>query len=218
MQPTTYYGRTTGVGLAISESQQRKVGRVGIIGLGTGTLASYGRHGDVYRFYDINPLVQQVANTEFSFLRDSKAKTEIVLGDARLSLEREPKQNYDVLVVDAFSSDAIPIHLLTKEAFKVYFKHLKDSGVLAVHISNLYLDLEPVVAGVAQSLGRQAMLVLNDKDEANDISASVWVLVTARRSFFQDPLLKQVAKPIATRRGLRLWTDDYSNLYQILRQ
>jgi hypothetical protein len=121
-------------------------------------------------------------------------------------------------VVDAFSSDAIPIHLLTKEAFKVYFKHLKDSGVLAVHISNLYLDLEPVVAGVAQSLGRQAMLVLNDKDEANDISASVWVLVTARRSFFQDPLLKQVAKPIATRRGLRLWTDDYSNLYQILRQ
>jgi spermidine synthase len=108
MQPTTYYGRTTGVGMAISESQRRKSGRIGVIGLGTGTLASYGRQGDVYRFYDINPLVQQVANTEFSFLRGSKAKTEIVLGDARLSLEREPKQNYDVLVVDAFSSDAIP--------------------------------------------------------------------------------------------------------------
>jgi hypothetical protein len=188
MQPTTYYGRTTGVGLTIRESQRRKAARIGVIGLGTGTLASYGRQGDVYRFYEINPLVQQ------------------------------PKQNYDVLVVDAFSSDAIPVHLLTREAFKVFFRHLKNSGVLAVHVSNLYLDLDPVVAGVVQSLGKQAMLVSNDKDEANDIAASNWVLVTDRRSFFKDPLMKQVSIPIKIQRDLRVWTDDYSNLYQILRQ
>src|SRR5205807_5602010 len=126
--------------------------RVGVVGLGAGTLAAYGRTGDVFRFYDINSDVVELARSEFTFLKDSRAKVEVALGDARLSLEREPAQNFDVLALDAFSSDAIPVHLLTVEAFKTYLRHLKPDGVLAVHISNRYLDLVPVVQQAARHL------------------------------------------------------------------
>src|SRR5260370_30029976 len=158
-RPTTYCGLTCGVGLALRTSQSHPRERVGAIGLGAGTLASYGRPGDSYRFYEINPLVIQVAHSQFTFLKDSKADVQVALGDARLSLEREPKQSFDVLAVDAFSSDSIPVHLLTKEAFGLYFRHLKDNGVLAVHVSNRYVDLEPVVARAAAALGKEAMVV-----------------------------------------------------------
>ncbi len=217
--PTTYYGPQTGAGLAVREGGQRlKRQRVGVIGLGTGTLAAYGRTGDVYRFYDINPLAVYLANTQFSFVKDSRARIEIVPGDARLALEREPGQNYDVLVVDAFSGDAIPVHLLTKEAFALYFRQMKKSGVLAVHVSNRYLELESVVAGVARSLGRQAMIVKSDGDEANGVTTAEWVLVTERPGFFKGTLLAAVSKPIKVPANLRIWTDDYSNLYQTLKR
>jgi SAM-dependent methyltransferase len=159
MQPTTYYGPKSGVGLAISTLQQDGPVRVGVVGLGTGTLAAYGRAGDYFRFYELNPMVLQLARTEFSYITATPAKVETVLGDARLSLERESPQNLDVLAVDAFSSDSIPIHLLTHEAFEIYFHHLKPTGVLAVHVSNRYLNLFPVVRRSADSVHKLARTV-----------------------------------------------------------
>ena len=216
-RPTSYYGPNSGVGLAIRTSQSHPDQRVGAIGLGAGTLASYGRPGDSYRFYEINPLVIKVANTQFTFLRDSKAKVQVVLGDARLSLEREPKQNFDVLAVDAFTSDSIPVHLLTKEAFLLYFHHLNDTGVLAVHVSNRYVDLEPVVARAAEALGKEAMVVDSDDNESQALSAASWVLVSGSHEFFKSPLIEHAARPIETGSKLRLWTDDYSSLYPLLK-
>ena len=218
MQPTTYYGPDSGVGLAIREAQTRGPVRVGVIGLGTGTVAGYGRPGDWFQFYDINPQVIRVAHTLFSFLRDSKATIPpVVLGDARLSLEREPSQQFDVLVVDAFAGDSIPIHLLTREAFALYFRHLKPGGVLVVHVTNLYLDLQPVVAMSAQAVGQESRLVETSEDDDADLAFTDWMLVTNRHALWDAPLLKNAAQPITSHRRVRLWTDDYSNLYQIVK-
>ena len=217
MQPTTYYGYRTGVGLTIQEAQIRLGLRVGVIGLGTGTLAAYGRPGDTFRFYEINPLVIDVARNQFRFVPESKAKVEIVLGDARLSLERERPQNYDILAVDAFSSDAIPVHLLTREAFAVYFRHLQPGGVLAVHVSNKHLDLAPVVESAARSFGRRSALIDTDDDDDNAVFGATWVVISSRESFFQYPFIRHAAEPVKPIPGLRMWTDDYSNLFQILK-
>ena len=190
---------------------------MGVVGLGTGTIAAYGRPGDVYRFYDINPLVVAIARTQFRYLPDCKAQTEVVLGDARLSMEREAPQNYDILAIDAFSSDAIPIHLLTREAFQLYFRHLQPGGVLAVHVSNKHLDLAPVVDGLARSLGKHAVLIDSDDDDDQAVYSATWVLVSGRQNLFEFPLIFKAATPVTARRGLRLWTDDYSNLFQIVK-
>jgi SAM-dependent methyltransferase len=214
--PTTYYGPETGVGLAIREKQKTKAIRVGVIGLGTGTLASYGRLGDYYRFYEINPLVLRLAHTEFSFLPDCKAKVDVAMGDARLSLERESPENFDVLAVDAFSSDSIPVHLLTLEAMKLYFRHLQPDGVLAVHISNRYLDLEPVLEGEIRATGKMARVVDTDDDDTQDIFGATWVLLTSKASGFHGEELRNSTE-IGSRRTVRLWTDDYSNLFRILK-
>jgi len=216
MLPTTYYGPRSGAGLAILAEQKKGPVRVGVIGLGTGTLAAYGRPGDYFRFYEINPLVLRIARTEFSFITGSKAKVEIALGDARLSLEREAAQNFDVLAVDAFSSDSIPVHLLTREAFDVYFRHIKPSGVLAVHVSNKYLDLQPVVKQSADALGKTARVVDTEDEEADENFGSTWVLVTGAPAIFGDPGFSG-AGMIQTASNQRLWTDNYSNLFQILR-
>jgi SAM-dependent methyltransferase len=214
--PTTYYGPDTGVGLTIRERGKTKAIRVGVIGLGTGTLASYGRPGDYYRFYEINPLVLRLAHTEFSFLGDCKAKVEVAMGDARLSLEREAPENFDVLAVDAFSSDSIPVHLLTLEAMQLYFRHLRPDGVLAVHISNRYLDLAPVLAGEIRATGKMARLVDTDDDDTQDIFGATWVLITSPASGFHGEELKNSAE-LESKRTVRSWTDDYSNLFQILK-
>ena len=197
--PTTYYSPNSGVGLAIQEAAMHGPIRVGVIGLGTGTLASYGRPGDYYRFYDINPLVIQLAHTEFSFLKDCAAKLEIALGDARLSLERETSEQFDVLAVDAFSGDSIPVHLLTEESFELYFRHLKPGGVLAVHVSNKFLDLEPVVDRIAEHLHKRDGTVDTEDDDAIAAFGSTWVLVTARSEFFDRPPLLGNAKRTGTR-------------------
>jgi SAM-dependent methyltransferase len=217
MQPTTYYSYKSGIGLTILEAQRRLGLRVGVIGLGSGTIAAYGRPGDLYRFYDINPLVIGIARGQFRFVPDSKGKVEVMLGDARLSMEREAPQNYDILAVDAFSSDSIPIHLLTREAIALYFRHLQPGGVLAVHVSNKHLDLAPVVEVAARSLGKRAMIIDNEDDDDNAVFAASWVVVTARESYFQFPLIKQAATAITGSKGLRMWTDDYSNLFQIVK-
>ena len=151
-EATTYYGPESGAAIALNEAHKRGTIHVGIIGLGAGTLATYGQLGDRFTFYEINPLVIQVASSQFDFLRDSRAHIDIVPGDARISLEHQPIQNFDVLLADAFSGDAIPVHLLTLESFQLYFRHLKPDGLLAVHISNKFLDLKPVVEAAAQSL------------------------------------------------------------------
>ncbi len=215
-QATTYYGWDSGIGLAL-RSLERPGVRAGFIGLGAGTLATYGRAGDAYRFYEINPLVLKLARSEFSFLRDSPAAVTCVLGDARLSLMREAPQQFDLLAVDAFTGDAIPVHLLTREAFELYFRHLKPEGLLAVHISNRYLDLEPVVEQAAAALGKATLKVENDDDEENDICGATWVLVSGRPELFQAPVFKGAGEALKPRPGFRSWTDDYSNLFRVLK-
>ncbi|MDP9169268.1 MAG: fused MFS/spermidine synthase, partial [Acidobacteriota bacterium] len=216
--PTTYYARKSGIGLTIQTLQVQGPMTVGVIGLGAGTLTAYARPVDHYHVYDINPLVLQIAQTQFTFLRDCLGPHEVVLGDARLSLEREPIQKFDVLAVDAFSGDAIPVHLLTREAYRLYWRHLKPDGVLAVHVSNRYLTLGPVVALGAAELGKTAKMLSFETDDrdSTEESDSDWVLVTSRPGFFGQPELKSAhdIKPIG---GLHMWTDDYSNLYRILR-
>ncbi len=219
--PTTYYGVNTGVGIAIRDKEKSGAIRVGVIGLGTGTIAAYGRDGDYYRYYEINPLVPRISQgQQFTFLTDCKARHEIAMGDARLSLERElargQAENFDVLAVDAFSSDSIPVHLLTEEAMELYFRHLRPNGILAVHISNRYLDLEPVLAGEAAATGKLARVVDTDDDDSQDVFGATWVLLTSPASGFDEDVTGHSA-PIETKRKVRLWTDDYSNLFQILK-
>ena len=215
--PTTYYGPNTGIGIAIRAKQKTGAAlRVGVIGLGTGTIAAYGRLGDYYRYYEINPLVLGLAHTEFFFLNDCKAKIDVAMGDARLSLEREEPENFDVLAVDAFSSDSIPVHLLTKEAMLLYFRHLRPDGILAVHISNRYLDLQPVLLGETRATGKIARVVDTDDDDTQDVFGATWVLIVSPESGFPPEVMAESA-PVRTQRYVRLWTDDYSNLFQILK-
>ncbi len=215
--PTTYYARFSGVGRAMSVLQRQGPMSVGVIGLGAGTLMTYARPVDRYTVYDINPAVPKIAATQFTFLRDCMAPHEIVLGDARLSLEREQPRGFDLLAVDAFSGDAIPVHLLTREAFRLYWRHLKPDGVLAVHVSNKYLDLAPVVALAAAEDGKRAMTIEYDGDDDKEESASDWVLVSSRPGFFDQPEISKTDEKIQPIKGLREWTDDYSNLYRILK-
>jgi SAM-dependent methyltransferase len=214
--PTTYYGRRSGVGLALRFCCEGTK-RVGVIGLGTGTLAAYGKPGDSFRFYEINPQVIAVANGWFTFLKQSPAESEIILGDARLSLESAPPQQFDVLAVDAFSGDAIPVHLLTKEAFAVYFRHLKPDGILAVHTSNTYLNLAPVVKLLAEDADYPTRLIASEEDASMMISSADWVLVTRNQEFLNKPETFPGSQTIEVPARLRLWTDDYNNLYEILR-
>lgn len=214
--PTTYYGPNSGVGLAIANTWQMNH-RVGLIGLGTGTLSSYARKGDYYRIYEINPLVLEVARTEFRFLKSCRGTCDVVLGDARLSLERDPIQDFDVLAVDAFSGDSIPVHLLTKEAFQLYFRHLKSpNGVLAVHISNKHLRLGPVVERIASSMGLRSLEITNEEIDEAQVFSSDWVLVYRPDAAIANiPLVTSAGEPVPARPELRTWTDDYSNLFQI---
>ena len=218
---TTYYAERSGLGLALRSLRAEGPINVGSIGLGAGTTAVYGRPGDHYYFYDINPNVPKIANTQFSFLLHCFAKHEIIMGDARLSLESElnkgENRHFDLLSVDAFSGDAIPVHLLTREAYKVYWSHLIPDGVLAVHVSNRYLSLGPGVALAAAADGKQAMMITFDGDDDKEETSSDWVLVTSRKGFFDRDEIRDAAKKIEPIPGLRVWTDDYSNLYRILR-
>lgn len=216
--PTSYYGTNSGVGRAIRALQTRGPIRVGSIGLGAGVLTTYGRPGDVYRVYEINPLVEKIAQTEFSFYPHSPADKRILMGDARLTLERQESQQFDLLSVDAFSSDAIPVHLLTREALALYFHHLKPDGILALHISNRYLNLVPVCARGAQNLDKEARVVSDDGEEASYLSSSTWVLVTSNAEWFHNASFAEADMIQATApQRFRTWTDDYSNVFQILK-
>jgi SAM-dependent methyltransferase len=213
--PTTYYAHDSGVGLALELCCKGRPRRVGVIGLGAGTLAAYGRKGDVFRFYDINPLVERIAHNLFTYLRESKAAIEIIPGDARLSLVAEPAQQYDVLVVDAFSGDAIPVHLLTSQAVELYQRHLRPGGIIAFHVSNKYLDLQPVVQQQAQHAGFDAAFIATEDDDDLGEYAADWVLVSGNKGFMKEVAGK--ATPIIAKPGLRLWTDDYNSVLTLLK-
>ena len=214
-EPTTYYGATSGIARAIKALEGSAM-RVGVVGLGTGTLAAFGRPGDIYRFYEINPQVVDVANREFTFLGDSGASIEHVLGDARLSLEREPPQNYDLLVIDAFSSDSIPVHLITREALAVYLRHMKPGGVIAFHLTNRFLHLAPVVKRIAGEHDLQVALIADDAEDS-ELARTDWVLVTRDQALLERPEIIEYVSEIESISGLRVWTDDFNNLFQILK-
>jgi spermidine synthase len=225
-RPTTYYVQDSGIGLLLQNYPREAQGlRVGVLGLGAGTLATYAQIGDVYRFYEINPIVVRLANGEgdyFTFLKDSKADVTVVTGDARISLEQElssgQRQNFDILVLDTFSSDSIPIHLVTKEAFTLYLEHLAPNGVIAAHISNRHLNLQPVLWKLAQEFNLQ-MVMINKPASADAGSfPSEWVVLTQDPLLFEIPAIKSRAIPFTDfDSSVRLWTDDYSNLFQILK-
>lgn len=214
---TTYYGQESGAGLTWRVLEKQGPLKLGVVGLGAGTMATYGRPGDTIRFYDLNPLVIQIARKQFTFLADCPAHLDIVLGDARLSLAREPSQQFDMLVIDAFAGDAIPVHLLTREAFDIYWRHLKPDGVLAVHVSNQYLDLAPIVSLDAKARSVPAWAVDNDEDDSISVDYATYVLVSKRSGFFQDPLFEERLRAISIPAHTRPWTDDFTSLWPILR-
>jgi SAM-dependent methyltransferase len=217
-QPTSYYTTTSGIGRVLETLHPRKDPlRVGVIGLGTGTLAAYGTPGDVYRFYDINPAVVAIAKRDFTYLADSEARVETPLGDARLTLEREPSADLDLLAVDAFSSDAIPVHLITAEALALYAKHMRPGGLIAFHVTNRFLDLVPVVAGIAAANGMQAVWIHDEGDDAL-ANRSDWVLVSNNRGLLASPRIADAASPITPHPEWRVWTDDFNNLFEVLRR
>lgn len=215
-EQTSYFGPNSGVGRAIHSKDRDKPQKIGITGLGAGVMLTYARQGDHYRIYEINPLVVEIAKKEFTFIKDCPARLDIVMGDARLSLEREEPQGYDVLHMDAFSSDSVPVHLLTKEAFLLYFKHLKPDGILVIHISNRYLNLQPVIARATEALGKPSILIEDGGDEDLGYYGTDMVLVANRKEDLDKPRLKGFSPPKIAEK-VRLWTDDYSNLFRILR-
>lgn len=225
-RPTTYFTEESGIGLLLSNHPRRGEGlRVGVLGLGIGTLAAYAEPGDAYRFYEINPAVIRLAEGEggyFSFLADSPAEVTVVSGDARISLEQElaagNPQEFDVLALDTFSSDSIPVHLVTKEAFALYLEHLAPGGVIAAHISNRHLDLLPVLRGLAREYNLAVVEVNRFENLAQGEYPSQWVMLAPDPALLASLPLGSRAVPFDdSAPSVRLWTDDYSNLFQLLK-
>lgn len=217
-RPTTYYGPDSGLGRSLNALSQGQR-RIGVVGLGTGTIAAYARAGDYLRFYEINPQVSCLATSRFAYLANCRAKWEVTPGDARLALEQQPPQQFDLLALDAFNSDSIPVHLLTREAFEIYLRHLKPDGVIAVHISNHFLRLEPVVMGLALHFGLRTALIDHDaKPEQWWIYSSTWMLLARGGQVLDLPSIRSVAlADSAHNDSSLLWTDDFSSIFQILR-
>ncbi len=222
---TTYYGEHSGVGLAIRHHpRQSDAMRIGVIGLGVGTLAAHARPEDYVRFYEINPAVIALSQGEgalFSYLSDSPARVDVVAGDARISLERELEagrpQAFDVLAIDAFSSDSLPVHLLTREAMAVYLRHLRDGrGIVAFHISNRYLDLRPVVWALADQFQLTGAHVEGSDDE-DSVWKSTWILLSRDAAVLAQPEIAAATTAWNVKRKPRLWTDDYSDLFRVLK-
>jgi hypothetical protein len=242
LEPSTYYVDGTGAALAVKENPRKGQGlRVAVIGLGSGSMAAHAKKGDFFNFYDIDPKVLKVANEQFTYLRKIPAardcKVEVVMGDARISLERQLKEtdgkgmNYDVLHLDAFSGDAIPAHLLTDESFALYDKHLRHedrvdektgekvsvpTGIVVVHISNRYLDLEPVVAAIAKKHGYRTWSVHKTEEGGPTDTASDWILVSKNDEFMDNPRVKEAGQPLEPSQEI-LWTDQFTALYPIMK-
>ncbi len=214
-EPTTYFGRTSGVGLALARFPSNSPRKIGVVGLGAGTLATYGLPADTFRFYEINPHVLTYAQSYFTFLKDCPAHINHVLGDARLSLEREPDQHFDILILDAFSGDAIPVHLITREAFDLYRRHVKPQGLIVVQITNHYLDLRPVVQGAADYLRLKSRYIQDEHKDSTSLYSSEWMLLSPDEKFLQS--LPAANSSRAPAKSPRLWSDDQTSLFPILR-
>jgi hypothetical protein len=218
--PVTYFCPESGVGRGMRALEGRPR-RIGILGLGCGTLAAYGRAGDTLRIYEINPQVVEIARRDFTYLKDTPANVEVAMGDARLTLEAEPAEDgqlFDILVMDAFSGDSVPVHLITKEAFAIYFQHLKATGILAVNISNSYLALDPVMERAADAFGKVALVYHWDPkaDDTMCFSCS-WTLILDRATLGAHPELQRNASILRQTRPFRIWTDNFSNMFSILK-
>lgn len=221
--PITYFGPTSGYGRVFA-SLPEAPRRVGVVGLGAGVIAAYGRAGDVFRFYEIDPQVAAVATQEFTYLSDTRAKVEIILGDGRLSLEREPDQQYDMLALDAFSGDSVPMHLLTREAMRTYIRHLKPDGVIIFQATNRFVDLAPVIARLAEEFGFTAVMVTDSPSSAPQTSAvDYWysdtdqVIFTRNAALLNAERVKSGAVRIEARPEIGSFTDDFYNLISILK-
>ncbi len=225
--PTTYYGEGTGVDLALRLHPRRLADdpadrslRVGIVGLGAGTIAAYGKSDDTFRFYEINRDVVALSDQYFTYLNDSPAKTEVVVGDARIEMDRElaqgESQQFDVLAIDAFSSDSIPLHLLTRECADLYRKHLADDGLLLIHISNRYLELDPVTLALAEHLGWQAVRIDSEDNDDLGVYGSTWIIITANQEFLSNSEVRAAHNPWDDDQTELLWTDDFASLWQVI--
>jgi hypothetical protein len=219
LEPTLYFSRDSGVGIALQSAAYPSQRHIGVVGLGAGTLASYGRSGDRIRFYELDPLVVSFAKRYFSFLASSLATVTLVIGDGRRSLDRERRETgsnaFDLLVIDAFNADAVPTHLLTREAFTLYWQHLDEEGTLALNITNAFLDLGPVIQAHAIAANKKTRIVRAAPSDQSQ-SGSAWMLVTNNPALLGDPALPKSASatPVAAQ---RIWTDDYSNILSALR-
>jgi hypothetical protein len=213
--PGSYYAPKSAPGLLLTRRSANW--NVAVIGLGAGTLAAYGRPGDAFTFYEIDPLIARVANDQFTYLKKSKASLRIVIGDGRLSMQRAAPAEFNLLVVDAFSNDSIPMHLLTREAFDLYFSRLRPEGVIAIHISNRFVDLSPLLSSMTAAMGKQAIFVHSEKNSSTGALDADWVLIANSRDGFKA-LPSSVQIPLAPPTvAIDPWTDDYSNLIQLLR-
>lgn len=216
---TSYYSPESGAGLLLSHGRGDGPRRVGIVGLGVGTMAAYGQAGDVFRIYEINPEVERMARQYFTYLEDSAAEVEVVLGDARLSMEYESPQGYDILALDAFSSDAVPVHLLTAEAFEIYLSHLAEGGVLAVHISTQHLDLMSVVWKLAEYWGLKSRWIESYPQPEYGAMASDWILMSRDGDVLDGDVFRlRQSRPYAALERVPLWTDDHINILKILKK
>jgi len=215
--PTTYYAEDSGVGLALRFCCHGGARNIGVVGLGVGTIAAYGRPGDKIRFYEINPAVYPIAQHLFTYMRDSAAQVDSVEGDARTTLAAEPPMGFDVLAIDAFSGDAIPLHLLTTQAVELYKRHLAPGGILAFHISNSHVDLEPEITLLAKASGMDVRRVSSFENHDRGEFTATWMLLTDNSSFFTQPeVAGRVRNPVEDPK-VRLWTDNYSSLLPLLR-
>jgi len=225
-KPTTYFGRSSGLGLVLNDHPRRRNSqpseqglRIGVIGLGVGTIAAYGQPRDVIRFYEINPEVIRFAHEEFTYLADSAARIEIVEGDARLALEAELEtgsQQFDVLVMDAFSSDAVPMHLLTRECAQIYWKHLEPDGILLCNIRNRSVDLAPLMLGLAEISGKQVFRI-DSKGDQDGVADASWAVLTTNANLLADRAIQAARTSFSDQTPL-IWTDDYGSLWQVLRR
>ncbi len=217
-EPISYFCNGTGIGRAMLAGKEGVPRRIGILGLGCGTLAAYGRTGDTIRIYEINPLVLEIARSEFTYLQETPARIETVLGDGRRSLENEPSQQFDLLVMDAFSGDSVPVHLITREAFQTYLRHLKPGGILVVNISNKHLDLRPVMERGAAAFGKIALYYSFDAFEEDTFCKNAdWILVTDPSVRETQPKLYAAGQVLKPYTSFRAWTDDFSNMFRILK-
>jgi hypothetical protein len=217
-RPTSYYVETSGIGRLLQELDDQPL-QVGVVGLGAGTIATYGKPGDTYTFFEIDPAVAAVARRYFTYLSDSPARTHVTIGDGRLLLQhRHDAPLFDVLAIDAFSGDSIPVHLLTREAVALYLSRLAPHGVIALHVSNRHIDLRPVVRQIAADLGLQLAYVEDPEHESDgpEKSSSDWILLARDRGVIDRDLVREGTRELPSSPPRRAWTDDYSNIVQVM--